>query len=60
MSVDFFIVFLDGIRRKTCFYLTSSGTKEKNRYKSLLLLRFFELRFTRTIFGVFNLKLFNI
>lgn len=60
MSVDFFIVFLDGIRRKTYFYLAFSAAKEKNRSKSLLLLHFFELRFTRTIFNVFNLKLFNI
>lgn len=60
MSVDLFIVFLDRIRKKTCFCLTFSAAKEKKRSKSLLLLRFFELRFTRTIFDVFNLKLFNI
>ena len=59
MLVDFFIVFLDGIRRKMCFCLTFSAAKEKKRSKSLLLLRFFELRFTRTIFDMFNSTLFN-
>lgn len=59
MSVDFFIVFLDRIRKKTCFCLTFSAAKEKKRSKSLLLLRFFELRFTRTIFDMFNSTLFN-
>lgn len=60
MSADFFIVFLDGIRKKTGFCLTFGAAKEGNLSQLLLLLRFFELRFTRTIFDVFNLKLFNI